>query len=111
MTPPTALVDHLLARLRQVRDLLGQEHLDADAETHFAVALDSMGFVEFLALAAEDCGVPVETIEEAAGHRYGSVGELATALDAAGLHVEEQRSSVTATSTKRVTDARTMAWL
>jgi len=80
-----AIVARLLDRLHQVRELLGQELLAADANTRFVDALDSMGFVEFLALVAEDYGVPVETIEQAAGRRYGSVGEFAAALDAAGL--------------------------
>jgi 3-oxoacyl-[acyl-carrier-protein] synthase-3 len=80
-----AVVARLLDRLHQVRELLRQEQLGADANTRFVDALDSMGFVEFLALVAEDYGVPVETIEQAAGRRYGSVGEFAAALDAAGL--------------------------
>ena len=106
MTPRTAFVDRLLARLRQMRDLLRQEPLALDAQTRFADAVDSMGFVEFLALVAEDCGVPVETIEQAAGHRYGSVGELAAALDAAGLRLDEARSPLSATSRKRASEAR-----
>lgn len=85
MSPPPELVDRLLARLHQVRDLLGFEPLPADAQTRFADAVDSMAFVDFLALAAEDCGVSVEAIEQAAGRRYGTIAELATALHAAGL--------------------------
>ncbi len=86
------VVARLLDRLRQVRELLGQEQLAADANTRFVDALDSMGFVEFLALVAEDYGVPVETIEQAARRHYGSVGEFAAALDAAGLSLGSEIS-------------------
>lgn len=79
------LIACLLARLNWVRDQLGQETLSVDAGTRFADALDSMGFVEFLALVADDCGVPVERIEQASGHRYGTVGQFAAALDASGV--------------------------
>jgi acyl carrier protein len=70
------LVAHLFALLNQVRKQLGQEPLAVDAGTRFADALDSMGFVEFLALAAEEWGVSVDAIEQATGRRYDSVGEL-----------------------------------
>lgn len=85
MTSHAAVVARLLARLNQVREQLGQGSLAADADTRFADALDSMGFVEFLTLTAEDCGVPVEAIEQATGRRYGTVGELAVMLDAEGI--------------------------
>ncbi len=90
-----AVVARLLDRLHQVRELLEQEQLAADANTRFVDALDSMGFVEFLALVAEDYGVLVETIEQAAGRRYGSVGELAAALDAAGLSLQHDINAQT----------------
>ncbi len=85
MLQPVELVVRLLSRIHQVRKQLGHESIAIDADTRFADVLDSMGLVEFLALVAEDCGVPVETIEQAAGRRYGSIGELASALDAAGF--------------------------
>lgn len=85
-----AVVSRLLDRLHQVRELLGQEQLATDANTRFVDALDSMGFVEFLALVAEDYGVAVETVEQAAGRRYGSVGEFAAALDAARLSLQHE---------------------
>jgi hypothetical protein len=78
------LVALLLARLRQVCERLGGEAPAADAAVRFADVVDSMGFVEFLALVAEDCGVSVETIEQAAGHRFGSVAELAAVLASGG---------------------------
>jgi 3-oxoacyl-[acyl-carrier-protein] synthase-3 len=81
MSPRPDVIARLLARLRQVREQLGQEPLAFDAGTRFGDVLDSMGFVEFLTLASEDCGVSVETIEQATGRRYGSVGELAVTLD------------------------------
>lgn len=85
MSSHDALVSRLLDHLHQLRELQGQEPLAADANTRFVDALDSMGFVEFLARVAEECGVSVESIEQATGRRYGSVGELAAALDATGL--------------------------
>ena len=84
------VVARLLERLHQVREFLGQERLAADTNTRFVDAIDSMGFVEFLALVAEDFGVPVDTIEQAAGRRYGSVGEFACALAAAGLSLQHE---------------------
>lgn len=80
MTPHTTLVDRLLDLLNRVRQQLGQEPLAADADTHFADALDSMGFVEFLAWAAEDSGLSVEAIEQAAERRYRTIGELAAVI-------------------------------
>ncbi len=85
MSPRADLVAPLLAHLRQVCDLLGLPEAPEDAAVRFADAIDSMGFVEFLALVADDCGVPVEAIEQASGRRYGTVGELAAALEAAAL--------------------------
>jgi 3-oxoacyl-[acyl-carrier-protein] synthase III len=92
MSSHVVLVARLLDRLHQVRNLLGQKPLAADANTRFVDALDSMGFIEFLAFVAEDCGVPVETIEQAAGRRYDSIGELAAVLDAAGLSLQHENS-------------------
>lgn len=105
------LVARLLVLLNQVREQLGQGLLAADADTRFAEALDSMGFVEFLALAAEDCGVPVETIEQAAGRRYGSVGELAGALDAAGISSPARSASKENAPLLALRAGKTSAWL
>jgi 3-oxoacyl-[acyl-carrier-protein] synthase-3 len=86
MSQPRAdLVARLLRHLRQVQENLGLEPLADGPDARFAEAVDSMGLVEFLALLAEDCSVPVEAIERAAGHRFGTVRDLADALDAAGL--------------------------
>jgi 3-oxoacyl-[acyl-carrier-protein] synthase-3 len=90
MPSHVALVARLLDRLHQVRKLLGQEPVAADSNTRFVDAFDSMGFIEFLALVADDCGVPVEAIEQAAGRRYGSVGEFAAAINAAGLSLQHE---------------------
>jgi hypothetical protein len=110
------VVARLLERLHQVRELLGQERLAADANTRFVDALDSMGFVEFLALAAEDYGVRVETIEQAAGRRYGSVGEFAATLDAAGLSLRHEispqaRSASDGASSSAFRTRKANAWL
>jgi 3-oxoacyl-[acyl-carrier-protein] synthase-3 len=56
-----------------------------DVGVRFADAVDSMGFVEFLALVAGDLAATVAEVERAAGRRFGTVAELAAALDAAGL--------------------------
>jgi hypothetical protein len=79
------LESRLLDHLREVQRTLGVEPLAGDAGVRFADAVDSMGLVEFLALLAEDLGVGVEAIEGAAGRRFGTVAELAAALDAAGI--------------------------
>jgi 3-oxoacyl-[acyl-carrier-protein] synthase-3 len=110
MSPPVDLVAHLLARLHQVRTLLGLEPLVADAKTRFADALDSMGLVEFLSLVAEDCGVPIEAIEQATGHRYSTIGEFAVALDAAGARVSRHHHA-SGTPALRPLETQSRAWL
>jgi 3-oxoacyl-[acyl-carrier-protein] synthase-3 len=77
----------LLSRLREVRQRLGFGlDLSEDAGGRFADLLDSMGLVEFLALVADDCGVEVTVLERCAGHRFGSIADLAADLHAAGIH-------------------------
>jgi 3-oxoacyl-[acyl-carrier-protein] synthase-3 len=104
MTPQADIVASLLARLRQVRELLGQEDRPIAADTRFVDVLDSMGFVEFLGLVADDCGVPVERIEQAAGHRYGTVGELAYVFASAGFSLSASHSRSPSRSKKRERD-------
>jgi hypothetical protein len=116
MSSHDTLVVRLLARLNQVREMLGLEPLAVDANTSFVDALDSMGFVEFLALAAEDCGVPVEVIEQATGRRYGSIGEFAASLVAAGLSLRHEcpppaRSSSDGIPALALQACRASAWL
>lgn len=111
MASHAEFVARLFARLHQVREQLGQEPLAADADTRFADALDSMGFVEFLALIAEDCGVAVETIEQAAGRHYNSIGELAGALEAAGLRFGESPKLPPVSAAKQPSEARPNASL
>jgi 3-oxoacyl-[acyl-carrier-protein] synthase-3 len=85
---PHALPDltaHLLRRLREVQENLGLEARADGPDVRFAEAVDSMGLVEFVGLVADDCGVAPEAVELAAGRRFGTVGELAKALSAAGL--------------------------
>jgi 3-oxoacyl-[acyl-carrier-protein] synthase-3 len=79
------LVARLLRHLHQVQENLGLESLADGPDARFAEAVDSMGLVEFLSLLADDCSVTVEAIEQAAGHRFSTVGELADALDMAGM--------------------------
>jgi 3-oxoacyl-[acyl-carrier-protein] synthase-3 len=86
---PTALKEltaHLLARVRQVQQRLGQPPAGpAAVGLPFADLLDSMGLVEFLAVLAQDCGMTVTAIEECAGRHFGSVRELAVAMHQAGI--------------------------
>jgi 3-oxoacyl-[acyl-carrier-protein] synthase-3 len=84
MTPTRPLQECLLDRLRQVQEALGAEP-SADPGVRFADVVDSMGLVEFVALVAEDLGVPPQAVEEAAEWRFGTVAELATALLKVGL--------------------------
>jgi 3-oxoacyl-[acyl-carrier-protein] synthase III len=115
MSPHADLVAHLLARLRQVCERLGGEALIAGADARFADVVDSMGFVEFLALVAEDCGVSVETIEQAAGHRFGNVAELAAVLHEAGWQANRQRElpgfTLAAHSAAHAAGSPTAVWL
>jgi 3-oxoacyl-[acyl-carrier-protein] synthase III len=105
---PPDLVAHLLRRLRQVQSALGQTPLAEDAQVSFADAVDSMGLVEFVGLLASDWGVAPEDIERAAGHSFGTVAQLAAALEGAGL-----RPSLPAPIPQGQTGERseTAAWL
>jgi 3-oxoacyl-[acyl-carrier-protein] synthase-3 len=77
---------HLLSRIREVLRALGDEaDVPDDAGLSFADLLDSMAMVEFLVVVGDDCGVPPERIEQCVARRFGTVGELAAALQAAGL--------------------------
>src|SRR6266542_4353547 len=76
---------HLLRRLREVQENLGFELTEGDPRSLLADEVDSMGLVELVALLAQDSGVRPEVIEQAVGHRFGTVGELAEALALAGL--------------------------
>ncbi len=111
MSPHDPLLASLLVRLRQVRLLLGQEPGLDGRDTCFADALDSMGFAEFLALVADDCGVPIEAIERATGRRYGTVAELATSLQAAGLRIGEAKAEAHAVRADPTIAIRAKAWL
>src|SRR5438067_3965450 len=79
------LTAHLVRRLRELQEALGLEARADGPDVRFAEAVDSMGLVEFVGVVADDCGVTPEEVERAAGRRFGSVGELAAALSAAGL--------------------------
>jgi 3-oxoacyl-[acyl-carrier-protein] synthase-3 len=106
MPPSIDLVAALLARLREVSGLP-----EPEAAARFADVLDSMGFVEFLTLVAEDCGVPVETIEQATGRRYGTVAEMTTALAAAGLRPVGHYQATAEMRTEPVRSVLPQAWL
>jgi 3-oxoacyl-[acyl-carrier-protein] synthase-3 len=87
----------LLDRVRLVQENLGQptEPLPTP-EARFSDLLDSMGMVEFLALVAEDFGVPVEVIEDSVGGRFGTIADLAVALEAAGVAFSQKARPATA---------------
>ncbi len=82
-------VDDLTARLLRhvaaVRRNLGEPAQDVRPGDRFADLLDSMGMVEFLALVGRDCGLTPAAVEEAVGHRFGTVAEVAECLAGAGL--------------------------
>src|SRR5262249_29849492 len=80
------LTTHLLQRLRQVPAGLGLDPEDVDdAGARFADLLDSMGLVESVTVLAEDCGVTPGQIERCTDRRFGTVAELAAAMQSAGL--------------------------
>ncbi len=79
------ILAHVFVRLRQVRDELGIEPLESDnPDALLSDLIDSMGFVELLAVLAQEWGVRPEAIERAAGQRFTTVASLANALAACG---------------------------
>jgi 3-oxoacyl-[acyl-carrier-protein] synthase-3 len=79
------LTARLLECLRRVRDTLGMGGTAGESDARFADLLDSMGMVEFLVTLAEDFGVEPATIEGCVDRRFGTVAELAAAMQAAGI--------------------------
>ena len=79
------LITHLLNRLHEVRHDLGMQQVSIGADALFAEMLDSMGMVEFIMVLAHDLSVTPEMIEQCVDHRFGTVAELADALDRAGI--------------------------
>ena len=55
------------------------------SQSHFADLLDSMGLVEFLLVVARDYGTTPEAIEACVGRTFGTIAELAAAMQTAGL--------------------------
>jgi 3-oxoacyl-[acyl-carrier-protein] synthase-3 len=83
---PDEWLDGLLAALASVHEQVGTSPVPVTGESRFADVLDSMGMVEFLLTVAEQCGVTPADIEEAVAGRFGTVAELAAALQAARYH-------------------------
>src|SRR6266851_7797455 len=83
---PNDIVAHLITRLREVQRNFRFEET-SDPKTRLADAVDSMGLVELVGVLAEDFGVPPEAIDQAVGHTYGTIAEVARCLQAAGLLV------------------------
>ena len=88
IAPSPIPIEHILGRLRQVQETLGREPVQHGTGARLADEVDSMGLVELVALLADDCGVRPDAIEKAVAHRFGTVGELADALTAAGLALQ-----------------------
>jgi 3-oxoacyl-[acyl-carrier-protein] synthase-3 len=81
----TELVDYLLQRIAQAQQAMGKPTPLDGEHTRFGDVLDSMALVEFLTIVAEDCGVPVETLEQQFGPRFGSITEMAAGMEQIGL--------------------------
>jgi 3-oxoacyl-[acyl-carrier-protein] synthase-3 len=80
------LAAYLMQRLREVQQRLGEAVSDAgNSDVRFALALDSMGMVEYLSILGEDCGCAPEHIEQCANHEFGTLAELAVVMERAGL--------------------------
>jgi 3-oxoacyl-[acyl-carrier-protein] synthase-3 len=95
------LTAYLLRRLAEVQRNLGQLADSDSAATQFVDIVDSMGLVEFLAVVAEDCGVKPAAIEACVDRRFGTVGELAAALERASLLPRALRDSASTHGTTR----------
>jgi 3-oxoacyl-[acyl-carrier-protein] synthase-3 len=104
------LTHYLLERLDSIRSQLGLESQCATADTRFADALDSMGMAEFLALISDDCGVSPTQIEECAERRFGSVVELATAMQHSGISLRPPAVTTTAVESSSHS-LKTTGWL
>src|SRR5260370_11511587 len=81
---PNDLIEHLLTRLREVQRNFRFEET-GDPNVPLAEVLDPMGWVELVAILAEDFGVTSDTIDKAVGRKYGAIVEVARHLRAAGL--------------------------
>jgi 3-oxoacyl-[acyl-carrier-protein] synthase III len=82
---PSNLTTHLLGRIRQVHQNLGQAPAGLEKpDALFSDLLDSMGMVEFLALLAEDFGVAPGQIDQCVDGRFGTVADLAATLGTTG---------------------------
>src|SRR5438552_4043164 len=84
------IVTHLLKRLRQVQRNFGVPETD-NSGMRLADAVDSMGLVEFVGILAEDFGVSPEAIDEAVGRKYGTIAEVARALQATGFGLASEK--------------------
>jgi 3-oxoacyl-[acyl-carrier-protein] synthase-3 len=96
-TGPNAddLARYLLEGIRRVQQELGWTGpAPRDVHERFADLLDSMGLVEFLLQVADDCGTTPEAIEACVQRQFGTIAELATAMQAAGLSPRGQPPSM-----------------
>jgi 3-oxoacyl-[acyl-carrier-protein] synthase-3 len=80
------LTSQLLRCVAQARSQSGQSEVTSiSANTLFSDLLDSMAMVEFLLLVAQKCATTPEALEACAGHQFGTVMDLAAAMNGAGL--------------------------
>jgi len=107
---PQTPLDQVLACLEEVQRGLGVEEA-VGPHTRFANCVDSMGLVEFLALLGARLGVDPGVIEAAAGHRFGTVQELADQLAPAGLTATGSNPAPAAPFTVPVQEQQPMCWL
>jgi 3-oxoacyl-[acyl-carrier-protein] synthase-3 len=73
-----------MTRLREVQRNFRFE-VTSDPSSRLADAVDSMGLVELVGVLAEDFDVSPEAIDEAVGHTYGTIAEVAHCLHSAGF--------------------------
>ena len=111
--PTTALTAYLMARLQEVQGNLGHEATPTDAnDARFADVLDSMGMVEFLALVADDLGIQPELIEKSVARQFGTVAELAEALQRAGVSSAlRSRAAPVPRAARRAAPVPAQGWL
>jgi 3-oxoacyl-[acyl-carrier-protein] synthase-3 len=79
------LTAHLIDLVRGVQRQLGYDDLVDNPAACFADVLDSMGLVELVAILASECQVKGSAIEECVNRRFGTIADLAAALQRAGL--------------------------
>lgn len=86
------LLLHVLTLVRRVEVALGMEP-SAEVDSRLGDVFDSMGLVELIGHLADDCATEPADIEDAVGRRFGTIRELAAALQTAGFSPTAPRES------------------